>query len=72
MKSSKNPHYMLLYALDALALLLNLRLSPVQLNSFFLFKGVNVTFWRNSFEDSGKFLLGPRFNLVEDLRNFVE
>ena len=33
-------------------------------------KGINISFWKNSFDESGKFLLGPQFDFLKNLKTY--
>ena len=33
-------------------------------------KDIKIQFWRNSFEESGKYILGPCFDLITNLKTF--
>ena len=33
-------------------------------------KGIQVNFWKNSFEESGKFILGPNFDFLKNLKTY--
>lgn len=71
MKSNKNPQEILKLNLDAIAIYFNMKLTPVQLiNELYIAKGVNVNFWKNSFEESGKLILGPQFDFLKNLKTY--
>ena len=33
-------------------------------------KDIKIQFWRNSFEESGKYMLGPFFDFIKNLKTF--
>lgn len=71
MKANKKPQEILKLVLDAIAIYFNLKLAPIQyLPELEVAKGINIAFWRNSFEESGKFILGPNFDLLKNLKTY--
>jgi dynein heavy chain, axonemal len=71
MKANKKPQEILKLVLDAIAIYFNLRLAPIQMiPDLEVAKGINVNFWRNSFEESGRFLLGPSFDFLKNLKTY--
>mgnify|MGYP007034058926 CR=1 FL=1 len=57
--------------LDAIAIYFNLKLAPVQLiPDLQVANGINIAFWKNSFEESGKFLLSPQFDFLKNLKTY--
>lgn len=57
--------------LDAIAIYFNLKLAPIQMiPDLEVAKGIAVNFWRNSFEESGKFILGPNFDFLKNLKTY--
>jgi hypothetical protein len=71
MKTNKNPQEILKLNLDAIAIYFNLKLIPVQvITDLYIAKGVQVNFWKNSFEESGKFILGPNFDFLKNLKTY--
>lgn len=71
MKSNKNPQEILKLNLDAIAIYFNLKLAPVQVvPDLYIAKGVVVNFWKNSFDESGKFILGPNFDFLKNLKTY--
>jgi len=57
--------------LDAIAIFFNLKLAPIQyVPDLEVAKGINIAFWKNSFEESGKFILGPNFDLLKNLKTY--
>ncbi len=71
MKSNKKPQEILKITLDAIAIYFNLKLVPIQLiPDLPITKDIVIPFWKNSFEESGKFILGPGFDFLKNLKNY--
>lgn len=57
--------------LDAIAIYFNLKLTPIQfIPELVISKDITVPFWKNSFEESGKFLMGPTFDFLKNLKTY--
>lgn len=57
--------------LDALAIYFNLKLVPISVqNDLEITRGTTINFWKNSFDDSGKFILGPGFDFLKNLKTY--
>lgn len=57
--------------LDAVAIYFNLKLAPIQLiPELVISKDITIPFWKNSFEESGRFLLGPNFDFLKNLKGY--
>lgn len=57
--------------LDAIAIYFNLKLTPIQLvPELQISKDITIPFWKNSFEESGKFILGPNFDFLKNLKSY--
>lgn len=71
MKANKKPQQILKITLDAIAIYFNLKLAPIQfIENYQISKDITVPFWKNSFEESGKFLLGPNFDFLKNLKTY--
>ena len=71
MKANKKPQEILKITLDAIAIYFNLKLTPIQLISeLVISKDITVPFWKNSYEESGKFILGPNFDFLKNLKTY--
>lgn len=71
MKSNKKPQEILKITLDAVAIYFNLKLAPIQLiPELVISKDITIPFWKNSFEESGRFLLGPNFDFLKNLKGY--
>jgi dynein heavy chain len=71
MKANKKPQEILKLVLDAIAIYFNLKLTPIQMiPDLEVAKGLNINFWRNSYEESGKFILGPNFDFLKNLKTY--
>jgi dynein heavy chain len=71
MKANKKPQEILKITLDAIAIYFNLKLVPIQLISeLVISKDITVPFWKNSYEESGKFILGPGFDFLKNLKTY--
>lgn len=54
---------------DTIAVIFHLPLAPVEVvHSLFIHRGFEATFWRNSYEQSGRLITGPRFDLLKSLK----
>lgn len=57
--------------LDAIAIYFNLKLCPIQIiPDIEITRGLNIAFWKNSFDESGKFILGPNFDFLKNLKSY--
>ncbi len=57
--------------LDAIAIYFSLKLAPIALISDLeVAKGIVLPFWKNSYEESGKFILGPGFDFLKNLKGY--
>lgn len=57
--------------MDAIAIYFNLKLTPIQLiPELAISKDITVPFWKNSYEDSGKYILGPNFDFLKNLKTY--
>ena len=57
--------------LDALAIYFNLKLVPISVAyDLEITRGTVINFWKNSFDDSGKFILGPGFDFLKNLKTY--
>ena len=57
--------------MDAIAIYFNLKLASVQMiPDLEVAKGLNIPFWKNSYEESGKFILGPQFDFLKNLKTY--
>ncbi len=64
MKANKKPQEILKLVLDAIYF--NLKLTPIQMiPDLEVAKGLNINFWRNSYEEWGVHL-GPQFRFPEN------
>ena len=71
MKANKKPQEILKITLDAIAIYFNLKLTPIQLiPELVISKDITVPFWKNSYEESGKFILGPNFDFLKNLKTY--
>lgn len=71
MKANKKPQEILKLVLDAIAIYFNLKLTPITLiPDLEVAKGININFWKNSYEESGKFILGPNFDFLKNLKTY--
>ena len=71
MKANKKPQEILKLVLDAIAIYFNLKLAPIQyVPELQVSSSINIPFWKNSFEESGKFILGPNFDLLKNLKTY--
>lgn len=71
MKANKKPQEILKITLDAIAIYFNLKLAPIQLiPELQISKDIVVPFWKNSFEESGKTILGPNFDFLKNLKTY--
>jgi len=71
MKANKKPPEIMKLTLDAIAIYFQLKLVPIQLvPDLEVTKGNNVNFWKNSYEESGKFILGPGFDFLRNLKTY--
>jgi hypothetical protein len=57
--------------LDAIAIYFNLKLAPIQvIPELAISKDIIVPFWKNSFDESGKYILGPNFDFLKNLKSY--
>jgi hypothetical protein len=71
MRSTKKPQEILKITLDAIAIYFNLKLSQIQLiPELVISKDITIPFWKNSFEESGRFILGPNFDFLKNLKTY--
>jgi hypothetical protein len=57
--------------LDAIAIYFSLKLTPISVNyDLEISRGTTINFWKNSFEESGKFILGPGFDFLKNLKSY--
>ena len=57
--------------LDAIAIYFNLKLASIQLiPDLEVAKGLNISLCKNSYEESGKFILGPQFDFLKNLKGY--
>ena len=57
--------------LDAIAIYFNLKLSPIQIiGNIEITRKITIDFWKNSYEESGKFILGPQFDFLKNLKTY--
>lgn len=57
--------------LDAIAIYFNLKLVPIQVvYDIEIARGNVINFWKNSYEESGKFILGPGFDFLKNLKSY--
>lgn len=71
MKANKKPQEILKLTLDAIAIYFNLKLAPISVSyDLEVAKGTTINFWKNSFEESGKFILGPNFDFLKNLKTY--
>jgi dynein heavy chain len=71
MKANKKPPEIMKLTLDALAIYFNLKLVPIAVQyDLEITRGTTINFWKNSFEDSGKFILGPGFDFLKNLKTY--
>ena len=71
MKANKKPQEILKLVLDAIAIYFNLKLTPIQMiPELEVAKGLQINFWKNSYEESGRFILGPNFDFLKNLKTY--
>ena len=71
MKANKKPPEIMKLTLDALAIYFNLKLVPISVAyDLEITRGTVINFWKNSFDDSGKFILGPGFDFLKNLKTY--
>ena len=71
MKSNKKPPEFLKLTLDIIAIYFSLKLAPITyIPELQISKDITVPFWKNSFEESGKFILGPNFDFLKNLKTY--
>ncbi len=71
MKANKKPPEIMKLTLDALAIYFSLKLVPISVQyDLEITRGTNINFWKNSFDDSGKFILGPGFDFLKNLKTY--
>lgn len=71
MKANKKPQEILKITLDAIAIYFNLKLVPIQIiPELQISKDIIIPFWKNSFDESGKFILGPNFDFLKNLKTY--
>lgn len=71
MKANKKPQEILKLTIDAIAIYFSLKLAPIQIvYDLEISRGTNINFWKNSFEESGKFILGPGFDFLKNLKTY--
>ena len=71
MKSNKKPPEFLKLTLDVIAIYFSLKLAPITyIPELQISKDITVPFWKNSFEESGKFILGPNFDFLKNLKTY--
>ncbi len=57
--------------LDAIAIYFSLKLAPIAINyDLEISRGTTINFWKNSFDESGKFILGPNFDFLKNLKGY--
>lgn len=57
--------------MDGLSIIFRLRLAPVQLlHEIPINRDTKVAFWKNSFEESGKYIMGPNFDMHRQMATF--
>jgi hypothetical protein len=73
MKANKKPLEILKLVLDAIAIYFNFKLTPIQMiPDLEVAKGLNINFWRYSYEESGKFILGPNFDFLKNFKSYYD
>ena len=57
--------------MDAIAIYFNLKLTPIQLiPELAISKDITIPFWKNSYDESGKYILGPNFDFLKNLKTY--
>ena len=71
MKTTRNPQEILKLNLDAVAIFFGMKLSPVaHIPDLSLSRGINISFLKNSFDESGKIILSPAYDLLKLLKTY--